>query len=292
MFTELKHEHVLSALSFIINRTIDHYHCRSITVARIGDRKAWFGKSPCRKSCTTFGFRTLMQLSKFEIEHTFFKVGTSVILKQNVGLSMGGYLSPPLAMIMAMVAEYKWLSTLGVDERLITGVRYVDDGLVVINSVDIMFILNIIGALLTTCYPEGLELEVTSVGFSCQMLECMIRSKNKRLSIWHYNKNALSVLSGRGQIIKKFIPWTSGYPHKLLFNVILGLFHRMFDNTSVYDVRHLVNAIVSYRVELRHLGYPDFLIFKVFKTFMCHQKCVENLSSWRKLWTESLALEF
>jgi hypothetical protein len=292
MFTELKHEHIISALTFIIHKTTDHYHCRAVTVSKLGDKKAWFGRSPNRQSCTTFSFKTLMQLARFELENTYFKVGTSVILKQNVGLSMGGYLSPPLAMIMAMVAEYKWLCTLGADEKFISGVRYVDDGLVVINSNDVHIVLNIIGSLLTRCYPEGLELEVTDLGFSCQMLECKINSKNRRLHIWHHNKNAVSILSGHEQVIKKFIPWTSGYPHKLLFNVIIGLFHRMFENTGAHDVRHLLTALVSYKLELRHLGYPENLIFKAFQNFMCHQKCREYLNSWRSLFADSLALTF
>jgi hypothetical protein len=290
MFTELKHEHVLSALSFLVHRTSARYHCRAVTVSKKGEKKAWLGKSPGRMSCITYSFRTLLQLAKFELDNTYFKVGTSVILQQKIGLSMGGYLSPPLAMIVAMVAEYKWLSALGADQRLLAGVRYVDDGLIVINSDDASIIFKIFGSLLYSCYPEGLELEVTSFGLVCHMLECVIKSSNSRLHICHYNKNARSVLSGQGQIIKKFIPWNSGYPHKLLFNVVVGLFHRIFDNTSALDVKFLVPSIVSYCSELRDLGYPERLIFKAFRNFMCHQKCVENLNSWRNLYAVSLAL--
>jgi hypothetical protein len=75
-----------------------------------------------------------MAFAKFELDNTYFRVGTSVIMRQIIGIAMGGYQSPPFAMIVAIGAEYKWLTSLGADAKFIRGTRYIDDGLVLINA--------------------------------------------------------------------------------------------------------------------------------------------------------------
>ena len=54
--------------------------------------------------CVRVRLSDLLDAVAFELDHIFFTVG-DVTLQQQLGVSMGGYLSPAMAMMVCMVAE-------------------------------------------------------------------------------------------------------------------------------------------------------------------------------------------
>lgn len=50
-----------------------------------------------------------------------------VVLQQKVGLAMGGFCSPALAMIVCMMHEHSWSMSRSVRPHTVTAVRCVDD---------------------------------------------------------------------------------------------------------------------------------------------------------------------
>jgi hypothetical protein len=73
----------------------------------------------------------LLTTAKYELEHTVIKVG-NIFMLQQIGLAMGGFNIPPLAVITCAVAEHNWLSSVSADACLVSGMRYVDDSTLVV----------------------------------------------------------------------------------------------------------------------------------------------------------------
>lgn len=276
MFTELEHGDVLNALLWII----EHCPKGSIIVSKNRQGSTHFGHCFDKLVEIRFKLSTLVALARFELSHAFFKIGSELIFRQIKGITMGGFQSPPLAMIVAMAAEYKWLASLGVDSKYLAGARYVDDGLVIFSK-NCFSATDIIHRL-EHCYPASLELEFTAVGSLSHFLECCIKIEKGQLCLYHFNKNATAVLLEGCQKIRKFIPWQSAHPHGLLKNSIIGLLHRMHANTLDTNLNVLQYGLTSYWQELSSLGYPSTVLKQAVKHFLLHPEIRGN-SGWRKL---------
>ena len=80
----------------------------------------------------------LFQLVLFEMKNCFFKIGKHMVMKQLKGLSIGGFLSSALAIMLANYAEHLALSEVNSvfyapsGMRVIDGLRMTDDGLIII----------------------------------------------------------------------------------------------------------------------------------------------------------------
>jgi hypothetical protein len=279
MFTELAHSDVFDSLAWFLEKAKEQLSSTTLNVLRRGRGGVAIGNSKNKKLACDFNLKDLMAFAQFELNNTFFRVGLSIIMQQQIGIAMGGYQSPPFAMIVAICAEYKWLSSLGADAKYIRGTRYIDDGLVLMNAKGVN-ISNIVNQLLH-CYPKGLELEITSIGYSTKILECDFQIQNCLAGcLIHYNKNADSITDSGAQKFKKFIPWASAHSRQQLQNVVLGLMHRMFYNTSTNCVANLHGAFQIYKKELMLLGYPKSLLRKCFRIFMMNEKSRNNADDW------------
>ncbi|GBG60369.1 hypothetical protein CBR_g4327 [Chara braunii] len=73
-----------------------------------------------------FSFEQLMHILVYELQHTY-TVCENQVYQQFFGVPMGKHSSPALANLLCAKAEYFFLGALGVDRRLVTGVRMVDD---------------------------------------------------------------------------------------------------------------------------------------------------------------------
>ena len=138
----------------------------------------------------------LLPAINFELDNTYLTVG-GVTLRQTVGASMGGYLSPAMAMMTCMIAERNLHATLGADRRYIAGIRYMDDGtLALCVPHERPHLLNHLRAAALHCYPEGMICKVTGEGTSTRMLEQRIFVNGGKVHACHANKNG-HALAGR-----------------------------------------------------------------------------------------------
>jgi hypothetical protein len=238
------------------------------SVKRRGRKGVSVGRLCNSRKFATLHFGDIEDIALFELENTYFRVGSSYMLKQDIGLSMGGFQSPPLAMIVASMAEYRWLNSLGADAKFICGARYMDDGILFFeqNSLGKHF-WNIYISLMKSCYPEGLELEITGFGSYSQILESEIIIHNG-VKMLHYNKNSDSVRMLKKQKFKKFIPWASNHDRSTLRNGVLGLCHRMHMNTLDSCIIDLLPVLKAYDDEFRLLHYPSNILKKSLFIFL------------------------
>jgi hypothetical protein len=281
MFTELDHHDILSSLQWMINLARVQLKSTTFSIFKSGTKEVFMGNSASKRQLAVFRLKDILQFAKFELENTFFRVGTAHILKQKKGISMGGYQSPPMAMIVAAAAEHKWMNSLGIDQKFIRGARYVDDGVVFFDKNRLKHPLDVyIESLTNSVYPPSLELEITGQGLDTQILEAEIFVKPSCVTLRHFNKNATSVLLGEGQKIRKFIPWSSAHSKSLFRNVILGLLHRMSFNTTLESISNLVLPWTSYVLEMKTLYYPRRIIEEAIAKFLYHTRIQDYKSIW------------
>jgi hypothetical protein len=284
MFTELDHLDILTSLEWMLSLARKQLKSNIFSIFKSGSKEVFMGHSSSKKQLAVFRLKDILQFAKFELENTFFRVGTTIILKQKKGISMGGYQSPPMAMIVAAAAEHKWMSSLGADQKYIRGARYVDDGVVFFDLNRLKQPLDVyVEALKNDVYPPSLELEITGQGLHTQILEAEVHIQPSCVTLRHFNKNATSVLLGDGQKIRKFIPWSSAHSKSLFRNVILGLLHRMSFNTTVDSINTLAWAWKAYVIEMKTLCYPSSVIKEAIMKFLCHTRIQEFKSNWKSV---------
>jgi hypothetical protein len=281
MFTELQHGDTLEALTWFLNIATTQFKYSSVIATRSGRKDVSFSRNMDTRTFVTVPLHKLFDIAKFELENTFFKVGSDVILHQKIGIAMGGFQSPALAMIVASHAEFKWLSSLGIDQKRIKGARYVDDALVLFRGSNYHHLLD---SLFLDCYPKSLELECTGLGTTLKILECDISLTNG-FSTCHSNPNTETMILEHQQKFLKFIPWSSHHPRKALSNTILGLLHRVWFNTSYLHSSKLLPHLISYHLELLKIGYPASCFKNAAKRFLRHERIRMDpqFSSWQLL---------
>ncbi|GBG88137.1 hypothetical protein CBR_g46625 [Chara braunii] len=121
MFSQIPHEEVQDAVHWIIGefKNKGKHWIRYKTRGK----GATFCKSAQEKGWKSIRLNDIDKLVNFILKNVVFKsVGT--VLKQNKGVPMGGQASPPLANLVCMFSENKFLKSLGKDERFIHGKRY------------------------------------------------------------------------------------------------------------------------------------------------------------------------
>jgi len=212
----------------------------------------------------------LFEVACYELQYTFLKVGCA-FLWQQIGLAMGGFLSPPMAMATCSVAEFFWLRSLGADRCLVAGMRYMDDSTLVIASDSSSTATRIIDSYRSACYPDGLVLECTgnTADGELEILECMVSLHGNQLRMRHRSRNAAAArrLHQRRTKLpfKKVVPYQSAVPVRVKQNAVVGMLHRLEMNTSRGDWSSVAECLLLYQHEYLHLGYPKLFIMRCLK---------------------------
>jgi hypothetical protein len=207
-------------------------------------------------------FEVLHKVVMWELAHTYFWAGDT-LLRQLIGLSMGGCCSPVVAQILCIWGEYKWLSSLGADCRYISGVRFMDDVSLAIAQGK----LHLVISFLRECYPNTCVLEGDLFpAASIRMLESEIYLTNDGSVVCkHLNKNTASMRLKFAQDIIRYTPYASASSRKVQLAAIKGVIHRMVANTSVGEYSQLWTPMWIFVMELRMLGYPMNFLQEIFR---------------------------
>lgn len=303
MYTELRHQDVDNALYQFLQLVRSRLHTLSFHVHKSRKRKnAFVGVNPGSSLFYSMPFRILHKYVLWELDNNFFWAG-NVLLKQSIGISMGGSCSPVLAQILCTWCEYTWLSSLGADARFIRGVRFMDDStLFVVRGHSHLAV-----AYQQHCFPAGCVLEGDTVGVSSvNMLESQVSvlSRN-RLACVHVNKNQVSLFSHHKQHIMRYVHAHSGTAVSTKFHTACGVLCRMFYNTTSQHVGMLWGPMLTFVCELVHLQYSFSFILAVLRSTLsrCHRlpiasqwvpmarlviKCVMTVVCWFRSFTCAL----
>jgi hypothetical protein len=262
MYTDMVHRRCIAALYWIVQLVEQQHGGVVLSVKRRGRGGVRWGRNANSRTYATVTLQQLVDIARYELEHAIFRVG-SVFLWQQIGLAMGGFNSPPLAVITCAVDEYHWLRSLSADARLVRGMRYVDDStLAILASASVAE--PIVQSYRTSCYSGGLVLESTgdcSAG-ELEILECMVSVGPSGLSMRHRNRNQQSLEQHAEQLaFMKVVPFDSAVPVSALRNIVVGLLHRVEMNTSGNEWHPVVQALHLSQLEFVRMGYPKaFLV--------------------------------
>jgi len=147
---------------------------------------------------------------------------------------------------------------------------------------------SMVNRLVNHCYPVSLRLIENSRGQSAEMLACSTALDSQLgLHCIHRNKNSARFVAGQRPRFCRFVQYTSAHANsrKLMRNTVLGVFHRMHQDTLAADVPHLLHALLCYQLELLYAGFPLKLMASVFRQFLLHPK-VRGVPAWQQLYAQ------
>ncbi|GBG65707.1 hypothetical protein CBR_g52008 [Chara braunii] len=124
MFTSLPHVAIQRAVDWLLQQW-ESRGVYKLSLSRRGRVVTLSRKSP-GPGYVTVKFSQILQMISYELENTYVMC-RKMILKQVVGIPMGKNSSPSLACVLCAKHEVDFVSSLGADQRLVHGVRLVDD---------------------------------------------------------------------------------------------------------------------------------------------------------------------
>jgi hypothetical protein len=189
MFTALPHDKILDAIAFTLELCAKQHPRRKVLVVkRNGRRGVRFGLK-AGDGEVIVKVQDLIQFAKFELEHAYFTVGTAHVLRQTLGIIMGGMMSPIMAMYVAAGFEHVYHSQLGADEKYFVASRYMDDVFrVIFAGSGSQKQRQATKSFLHDCFKPPLKLELTGVGKCVDMLAAqvyVIPCVGKKSTDWH-----------------------------------------------------------------------------------------------------------
>jgi hypothetical protein len=112
----------VAAVQWLVHRLEQQRLGSVLSVKRKGRGGVTWGKNGNSRAYATITLQQLVDVARVELEHAIFIVGT-VFMLQQVGLAMGGFNRPPLAVTVYSIAcavdEFHWLWSLGAEARLV-----------------------------------------------------------------------------------------------------------------------------------------------------------------------------
>jgi hypothetical protein len=272
MFFGIPHLFILNALFWLLELTAKSYRRKRVAVRikKLNDgNDVIFGRSYNNYLYVEFTFDDIVNIVMFDLNNAFFTI-LNYVLRQLLGIPMGSPTSPPLAILVCSYSEYSFLSTLGVDRRLLSGVRYMDDCCLFIvydaddvKSFERAYIL--FYDIIDRMYPKEMKL-VVDYNNPFPFLQSTITTYEDKSNfhVSYFNKNKNSILSPKiSQKIIRYQHWFSCSSPSVKRGVIITTILSICRFSEV-DVTRLMNAIYLI-IELRYLAYPWSQIEKAFR---------------------------
>jgi hypothetical protein len=287
MYTEIEHGDIERCVIELLQRWFASGGSKTLNVTKSGRRGVAPGYTKDPAKAASMSVLAIAEIVLYELKHAYFHVGSSHIMQQVIGVSMGSKGGPVLAWCVCMVNEIRFHESLGVDSRYIRVGRYFDDVLqllMVPAEQGPGWAADHVARLQGVCYPRSLRLIKNSLGREAEMLSCTVAFKQGVLSCVHKCKNAKYVLRGQKPRFACFVPFASAHAkrRKVMRTNALGLLHRLHMDTLPSDVHMLLPVLQCYTLEMQAAGYPWHCLLSVFEVFLKHPKVVKS-QSWRDL---------
>jgi hypothetical protein len=279
MYTELLHSTSLGALQQFLDFVEHSLHITHVFVRKHGRKCQLSLHGNCgSQRYFKLTLRQIFDLAKLEMTSMAFTCAGQLLL-QTVGLAMGGYCSPGMAIIVCMMHERAWAISRRVRSTQLLAVRYVDDVTVVISDTPASRVL--LADLVQNALPPECELECEQpLAASARMLECSIAVVDGRLLITHHNKNGASLQQEGQQRFRKFVDFTSAHPTSVKEGVILGTFYRILSNTSEGATLAFAQQLALSLAELLLLQYPVSRLRRVVQRFWPRSLSAVQQTAW------------
>lgn len=270
MYTELRHAAIDSALYQFLQLVRSRLKSLKFHIHKFRKRKkACVGSNPGSKLFYSLPFHVLHKYVLWELDNNYFWAG-NVLLKQRIGISMGGSCSPVLAQILCTWSEYVWLSSLGVDAKFIRGVRFMDDSMLFIAKGH----THLARAYTQHCFPAECVLEGDLEPTHCaHMLESTVFVYDRhRLGCVHRNKNFDSLFNSWSQKVLRYVHVSSAARFSTKHQAACGVCYRMVSNTTATHFMAMWAPLWAMFVEYRLLGYSFGFLLHVCKSILhrCH----------------------
>ena len=246
-FDRLSHTYILDSLHWLFATIYKQLRCKGgrFHVNHTTNR-AEFGRAFDSSTCCEFDSNDAFNVVLFALENSFFTLGNN-LLRQILGSPMGALMSSALAILVCIRGEHTTLSSIGVDAKLITARRYVDDVATLImykhNDPPSFEKAKTLLSILRHCYHTSLIVKPGDViENSFTFLDSVISCSEHKVSLAYYNKNHNTLLSTPShQAVIRFTPFHSFGPDHCKINVITNLLTRIH-NCSLSDASFYASA--------------------------------------------------
>ena len=288
-FTNVTIQFVLEALSFFIT---NNPHVKNGFWVHKRNKKLVFTQKPVfPQNFFHLSNQQLVDLVTFDMENCIFKIGKQCIMKQLRGLSIGGYLSSALAIMLANYAEHKSLtapssriihSPLGY--CVVDGIRITDDGLIIValhshqNMETAVEIKKAFVADFEMATGHSLNLVFSDLSTTYDIFENTVINIGSDIIVRFNVKNYKSLRETGKQIIKKGISADSAVSSRIKVNLIMNTFMRIRIGSS-FDI-FCIASVMEYIYEILY-GYQwsrNWVVKAINKTRNHHSQSYE-------LWT-------
>ena len=172
---------------------------------------------------------------------------------------MGSSLSPILTILMCAYCENNFLKTLGIHEKYIHGVRYVDDLMIVVrwrrkNTEDYGRVKKLLVQVRNRLYFPSMNVEKQERGRKVKMLECDVTcDATNTFRCSQHRKNWQSFVESEKQKWKKGVLYDSYSPLDTKRGVLMGEMKRI--QRACDNPRDVLSSVCKATVEWRSLGY-------------------------------------
>ncbi|GBG91278.1 hypothetical protein CBR_g52163 [Chara braunii] len=269
MFCNLPHDAIMKAVRWVVDFWMIQ-GCKGVLVNQRGKgAKLRFGG--VQSGWISIPFATLVDFVKFDLDCTFFKA-CGQLLQQKVGIPMGKSSSPALACLLCVYNEFLFLSSLGCDRRLISGIRMVDDVSVFVryrdgNSKSEAVAQSILSRF-RFCYDSNLVLECTSDGDCWDFLGCVLKVLDWPWGIQcvALNKNQRFFKEDRLRF-QSLQDYSSFSCREQKMAVICSCLHRAKAYTTMAGME--VVFLLTLKIELRRRDFPDEYFDNALPNFSC-----------------------
>ena len=256
-------------------------------VKKRGRAGVTFGKSPDTQQYVTVYFQEVLAGVEHDLLFAYARIG-HIVIRQKNGIPMGKCSSPPIACCVCIVAEYEWLQSLGQDNVLVDGTRFMDDV-----QIFIVFVVGddrysydrarrILRSHQLECYDSELTLESTMAveDVRWEYLETHVVNRPQYPWIYcvHKTKQEELLLAGKPRTLIKTVSYDSYSPYSQKRGVLIGTLGRIYTNCT-YKIDVLVSVMVLW-FELVLEDFPETIMLQaILAMTVKHGECWEVIYS-------------
>jgi hypothetical protein len=263
MYSEMKHKTIMNAVVWLIGITLKNNRGRDRVAIRRNKHNKYFshfGRSYNRFTHTEIHISELVEIIEYDMNNVIFTLG-NVTLRQINGIPMGGFISAPEAQLVCIYSEVQFNESLGIDQKYVSGIRYMDDLSIFIaynknNHQSKERVMNILQKIIHNTYDDSLILEPQPCNSdnSYSYLECRVTINESKLYLAPLHKNWESICKYGKQKLYKLQRFDSYSNTNTKIAMIVGTLHRLNNNTMNEET--LYESVIKLWTELRTLKYP------------------------------------
>lgn len=239
-----------------------------------------------REAVLKIDFNTMLRTVAFDINMAFSTLGSKVILKQKIGIPIGGIMSSTIARIVVSVMEYRILTSQPVLQHLTLGGRYTDDLRLYTASFSPDAAAELAATFVKHTYTSGLHVvpdEQPTDNF------VFVGLKGTTQGSYHpFNKNEHQCLSGEKQKFIRFQSASSSVSRIQKYAGIVGALVYIADHSASAD--DIKKAFITTVAEFSNLGFPRSFIINAYNKALYARPMLSVINNYEQLIDQTLTI--